>query len=358
MTNINRTSNIEHLHDDVFGKTFAMYDKQEMERFIEPFKIRFERNKLDPKKIFHGKKCLDAGAGNGRGSIFMAMHGAAEIIALDVSPTNVESIKRNAALFGFADKISPQLSSLENIPFADESFDFVWCNGVLMHTHNPDKCLQELSRVLKVGGQSWIYVYGSGGVYWYCVYKFREMLKNFSEEKCIQAMELAQIPVQFLAEYMDDWKAPYLRTYTDSDFSNRLKELGFTDTYLQPFGTDYDTSHRINTFSGDKLFVGEGDLRYLLTKSSSNIENSSTPISDSVYGSDYQYPKQYTDIIDEKMNEIQKLTNDSLVLKVLSCAYIQRHLRDDIFDKDKPFEMSVFVNYFEQLINSLKAIKG
>jgi ubiquinone/menaquinone biosynthesis C-methylase UbiE len=58
-------SNIEHLHDDVYGQTFAMYDKEEMIRFIEPFKIRFERNKLDLHSLFKGKKCLDAGCGMG-----------------------------------------------------------------------------------------------------------------------------------------------------------------------------------------------------------------------------------------------------------------------------------------------------
>ncbi len=99
-------SNIEHLHDDVFGKTFAMYDKEEMIRFIEPFKIRFERNKLDPHSLFKGKKCLDAGCGNGRGSIFMAMHGAAEIQSIDISLTNIESVKRNAEIFGYSDIIN------------------------------------------------------------------------------------------------------------------------------------------------------------------------------------------------------------------------------------------------------------
>lgn len=349
------TTNIEHKHDNVFGKTFAMYDKKEMINFIEPFKIRFERNNLNPHNVFDGKKCLDAGCGNGRGSIFMAMHGAKEIHSIDISATNIESTIKNAEMFGFSNIINTQLSSLESLNFKDKSFDFVWCNGVLMHTYNPDKCLQELARVLKIGGQSWIYVYGSGGVYWYCVYKMREMLKDYSESECIMAMKLAQIPVPFLAEYMDDWKAPYLRTYTNNDFSKRLLELGFKNTKPIFYGMDYDTSHRINSFKQDAIFLGEGDLRYFLQKESDFLEENH-PISDSIYGSDYIYPEIYKKIIDDKFVEINKKVQNSLIFKVLACAYIQRNLRDKIFSSTTQFNLSQFIDYCEEAINLLDTL--
>jgi ubiquinone/menaquinone biosynthesis C-methylase UbiE len=349
-------SNIEHLHDDVYGQTFAMYDKEEMIRFIEPFKIRFERNKLDLHSLFKGKKCLDAGCGNGRGSVFMAMHGAKEVQAIDVSPVNIESVQRNAQEFGFSEIISARLASLESIPFEDQSFDFVWCNGVLMHTHEPDACLKELARVLKIEGQSWIYVYGAGGVYWYCVYKFREIFKKYSEKQCVDAMKLAQVPVSFLAEYMDDWKAPYLRTYTTKDFSSRLSELGFSNASPILYGTDYDTSHRINTFKDDSLFLGEGDLRFLLTKKTNNISDAS-PVSDSVFGSNYDHPDVYTKPLDEKFDLLKQELREGLILKTLACAYLQRNLRDNIFSTAQPFSLEVLLNYFDEAINLLRSIK-
>lgn len=348
--------NIEYLHDDVFGQTFAMYDKEEMIRFIEPFKIRFERNKLDPYSLFKGKKCLDAGCGNGRGSIFMAMHGATEIQSIDISLTNIESVKRNAEIFGYSHIINVQQSSLEKIPFDSEAFDFVWCNGVLMHTHSPDACLKELSRVLKIDGKSWIYVYGAGGIYWYCVYKFREMLQQYSEEQCISAMKFAQIPVSFLAEYMDDWKAPYLRTYTNNDFSLRLKELGFINIDPLTYGTDYDTSHRVNSFKKDALYLGDGDLRYLLTKKTNDL-NDKNSISDSILGSHYDYPATYTKLLDEKLALLKKEVGESLILKILTCAYLQRNLRDNIFTTTKSFNLDEFLIYFDNVRKLLKSIK-
>ena len=39
-----------------------------------------------------------------------------------------------------------------DLPFEDNSFDFIFCNHVLEHIHNDTKAMQELYRVLKKGG--------------------------------------------------------------------------------------------------------------------------------------------------------------------------------------------------------------
>ncbi|WKN31813.1 methyltransferase domain-containing protein [Porifericola rhodea] len=41
---------------------------------------------------------------------------------------------------------------LHNVPFADNSFDVVFCNHVMEHVENDIQCMQELYRVLKPGG--------------------------------------------------------------------------------------------------------------------------------------------------------------------------------------------------------------
>lgn len=345
-------ANLEYKHEDVYGKTFSLYDRAEMQHFIRPFEIRYERNALKPQKLFSGKKCLDAGCGNGRGSIFMAQHGADEIQSLDISSTNIESTQRNAQLFGFDKVITPQLSSLEKISFPDESFDFVWCNGVIMHTHNPDACLKEISRVLKKGGKAWIYVYGSGGVYWYCVYNFRKLLKTTSEEDCMKVMKLSQTPVSYLAEYMDDWKAPYLRTYTNHDFSQRLQELGFSNPTPLAYGTDYDTSYRNTLFPEDKDWVGEGDLRYLITKTS-NVTTNLYKIDGSGTETDYLYPRRITDLLDVKFEILSNLVKGDLLRTILAFAYIQRNLRDNFFADAKPFDYEKFLHLFDDVTSLL-----
>ncbi len=41
----------------------------------------------------------------------------------------------------------------EGLPFADASFDLIWCSEVIEHLHYPEKAKNEFWRVLKPGGQ-------------------------------------------------------------------------------------------------------------------------------------------------------------------------------------------------------------
>lgn len=43
---------------------------------------------------------------------------------------------------------------VQNLPFADNSFDLIICNHVLEHVHDEKKAMQELFRVLSKGGQA------------------------------------------------------------------------------------------------------------------------------------------------------------------------------------------------------------
>ena len=115
----------EKRYEQVFGYTFALYSREEMIEFIEPFKVRFEKNNLDPKAIFNGKKCFDAGCGNGRGSLFMLMHGASHVTSYDFSEKNVDTTRKFLKEFGY-ENFEVHQGTLEDIPFEDELFDFVW----------------------------------------------------------------------------------------------------------------------------------------------------------------------------------------------------------------------------------------
>ena len=320
------SENKEHEHDDVYGKTFELYGKRELLEFIEPLQERFDRNGIDPRAAFENKFCLDAGCGNGRGAIFMKSNGASNLAAVDISPTNVESTQRNLELFGF-DDFEVHQSSLESLPFDDESFDFVWCNGVLMHTANPDACLAEISRVLKVGGQAWIYVYGAGGIYWYAMRHFRDAVRHIDSERCIAALRLIGYSVRYVAEFIDDWKTPYLRMYTAQEFGDRLESLGYGSCSPLSRGVVYDTSERRHLYPDSAAWVGEGDLRYFLTKVQKPQDNSE-PINGSEYGSDVAFHPSVVSRYGPLLASILGQHEDDDLAVIAKCANVHKGLRD------------------------------
>jgi ubiquinone/menaquinone biosynthesis C-methylase UbiE len=345
----------EKRYDTVFGETFAMYSKVDMLEFIEPFKVRFRRNALDAERIFKGKRCFDAGCGNGRGSLFMLMNGAAHVTAFDISRKNVESTQKFAAEFGFAN-IQTQKGSLERIPFPDESFDFVWCNGVIMHTEHPNQGLGELARILKTNGQMWLYIYGSGGVYWRTISHLREMLKHINVNTCMTYLKLFRYPTRYIAEFIDDWYATYLRTYTHEDLSNRLQELGFEKPTLLKYGTDYDTSHRINVFAADaeKALMQKVTLPF---DQKCHRQGSAFLLNEGKYGSHYSYPPLLKDNIDPLFSEIIRVAGDRDWLKIAIAAHLQRELRI-LLNEPQQFKLADFLHVIQAILGYATDIDG
>jgi ubiquinone/menaquinone biosynthesis C-methylase UbiE len=330
-------SNREKEHEDVYGKSFALYDSEQMKQFTGFFEQRLLANGLDGEALFRGKRCVDAGCGNGRGSLLMLKNGAAHVTALDISEENLRSVDRNLKGFGYSNFECRQ-TTLEKIDLPDQSFDFVWCNGVLMHTAKPDACLQEIARILKAGGQSWIYVYGSNGLYWYLINRFRSWFMELDPKGLLDCLQMMSVEVRYIGEYMDDWKVPYLRTYTDSDFSTRLREVGFSEVNRLWRGVSYDTSERLVRFPNDGPWLGEGDLRYLLSKTESSGTVTGHPLSDDKYGSKPDFDKVISEQFDELLHDLEAAIGSNVILGVLVASNLQRRLRD-MMSEDRPFDV-------------------
>jgi ubiquinone/menaquinone biosynthesis C-methylase UbiE len=250
----------------VFGDTFSLYSDDEFEEFIGFLKTRLERNGIELHDEFAGKRCLDAGCGGGRATIMMAQAGAREVVAFDLSRTNVETTRMRAEQRGL-DNVVAEEGSLLALPFEDESFDVVWSNGVLHHTGDTDGSLKEIARVLRPGGWMWLYLYGSGGIYWRVVDWVRETLRDVDVSACIAQLRLQNVPVRRIAEWIDDWFVPVLQRYTVEDVRRRLVELGFAEAGALAQGTHYDTSQRrVGASAREIELMGDGDVRFWCQK--------------------------------------------------------------------------------------------
>lgn len=105
-------------------------------------------------EFFRGKKILDAGCGNGRFAYYAGKYGA-QVWAIDLGPA-VEVARRNTKEI---ESVQVVQADLHRLPFAPESFDFVYSIGVLHHLPDPEAAFQNLLRYLKPDGEVQIYLY-------------------------------------------------------------------------------------------------------------------------------------------------------------------------------------------------------
>ena len=74
-------------------------------------------------------------------------YGFKEVTGIDISNEAINLAKKLYSSYSN----SFVLANVENMPFKNESFDFVYAADVLEHTHDPRKALTEIWRVLKNG---------------------------------------------------------------------------------------------------------------------------------------------------------------------------------------------------------------
>jgi len=102
-------------------------------------------------RLRSGCDVLEVAPGPGYFAIELAKLGDYKITGLDISKTFVEIAKENARKAGVP--IDFPLGNASAMPFADASFDFVYCSAAFKNLTEPVKALDEMYRVLRGGGR-------------------------------------------------------------------------------------------------------------------------------------------------------------------------------------------------------------
>ncbi len=115
-----------------------------------------------PFASFKGQRVLEVGCGAGYDAYTFCNEGA-EYTGLDLTPENIERARTHLGFYGFHPTIVQ--GDCERLPFADESFDAVYSNGVLHHTPDIEAAFREVARVLVPGGSFWVLVYDRHSIF-------------------------------------------------------------------------------------------------------------------------------------------------------------------------------------------------
>ena len=72
---------------------------------------------------------LDVGVGTGASKLQLAKSLDAEILAIDLSTIFLQILEEKAQSQGLSEQISTRSCSMDDLPFAEDSFDVVWAEG-------------------------------------------------------------------------------------------------------------------------------------------------------------------------------------------------------------------------------------
>jgi ubiquinone/menaquinone biosynthesis C-methylase UbiE len=103
--------------------------------------------------LHRDEKVLEIGCGTGCDLLQFVKHGAIAS-GIDITEEHLRLARQR-----LAGKTDIRLADARNIPFPDNSFDYVYSHGVLHHSDEPEKIVWEIMRVLRPGGRFNIHVY-------------------------------------------------------------------------------------------------------------------------------------------------------------------------------------------------------
>lgn len=118
---------------------------------LEPYILDFAR--FDS---WRGKKVLEIGVGLGADHQRFAQAGA-DLYGLDLTERAVSSTRQRLELFDLTSCL--QVGDAENLEFGEGVFDLVYSWGVLHHSPDTKRAVDEVWRVLKFGGAARIMIY-------------------------------------------------------------------------------------------------------------------------------------------------------------------------------------------------------
>jgi ubiquinone/menaquinone biosynthesis C-methylase UbiE len=159
---------------------------------------------------YRGKKVLEIGVGAGTDFLQWVRAGA-DTFGVDLTEAAIEMTSRRLAQYGLK-CCELRVADAENLPFADGFFDLVYSWGVLHHTPDTVRAIEEIIRVTRPGGTIKLMLYNRhslvGVKYW------------------IQHALLRGKPFQTIAKVLyNHMESPGTKAFTPKEIRNLLSSL-------------------------------------------------------------------------------------------------------------------------------------
>lgn len=232
----------------------------------ELLKTRLERNNIVIPNLSN-LRLLDQGCGGGRYTAAWRLLGVQEAVGLDFSEIALTDAKNRVDSIDLKNISFVQGSVLE-MPFEDGLFDIVYSNGVLHHTEDWRKGIQEQLRVMKKGGWGWLYlIENPGGIFWDKIEILRAIMKNVNKEYAQKLLKSIGIPNNRVFYMLDHVMVPINTRIKPEELENEISKNGGVNIKRLNRGTNFDRIENIYKnipYAVEKFGVGEN--RYIFNK--------------------------------------------------------------------------------------------
>lgn len=195
------------------------------------------------------KVTLDAGCGHGRFVEIFSEMGASRSVGIDLGEGIYVAKKRNHA----RKNVDLAQGNLLELPFQDNTFDYIWCNGVAHHTPDAKRVVRNLSEALKPGGYVNIWLYPKGGFLWEASQSFLRAITTRLPPSVLYFLTYLAVPILYFvptwsgtnprkntwkecAQVIYDWYSPkYQSHHTVQEVVEWFREFGFSEIDTPPF---------------------------------------------------------------------------------------------------------------------------
>lgn len=222
---------------------------------------------LGTESEFKGKTIVDAGAGSGAQSRWMAESGAKLVISLELSNTIFNRHKET--IKGFEDVIFPIQCDIACLPITLKP-DILYCINVLQHTKDPKKTFNNLSRLMHEKSIFLFNVYNKEGVLGSNIFKVLRRVTRWLPFRTWRCFSFLVAFGVFALDKLLPWVIK--SKYSDVHYSDDFKELWLQ--IYDAFGAHHyqfplSRREQLDMFKEAKLKVKvKADLGYLLVKNS------------------------------------------------------------------------------------------
>jgi ubiquinone/menaquinone biosynthesis C-methylase UbiE len=205
--NVKNFWNIASCGEELYLKGFSKedYNHQASERYRLELQLSFGEFEK-----FTNKKTLEIGVGLGADHQQLAKAGAI-LTGIDLTERAINHTKRRLELFNLESNLL--LADAEDLPFEDNTFEALYSWGVIHHSPNTNKVVEEIHRVLKAGAFVKIMIYHKYSIIGYMLWIRYALLKLK--------------PWLSLNEIYDKYlESPGTKAYSYKEATNLFKDFG------------------------------------------------------------------------------------------------------------------------------------